>query len=144
MLDTSEEESTPDSSQEKDNTEAFSDAPASESKKTDSEQSTDDSPAAKRARSQALYVLDEPTVGLHMADVEKLIKVLHRLVAVGNTVVVVEHNLDIWAEADWILDLGPDGGAGGGKLVGADTPAALAKKAKTHTGRSLARFLAGP
>ena len=104
---------------------------------------TDDSPAAKRARSQALYVLDEPTVGLHMADVEKLIKVLHRLVAVGNTVVVVEHNLDIWAEADWILDLGPDGGAGGGKLVGADTPAALAKRAKTHTGRSLAQFLAG-
>ncbi len=102
---------------------------------------TDDSPAARRARSQALYVLDEPTVGLHMADVEKLIKVLHRLVAVGNTVVVVEHNLDLWAEADWLIDLGPDGGAGGGKIVGADTPANLARKAKTHTGRALKAFL---
>ncbi len=102
---------------------------------------TDDSPAARRARTQALYVLDEPTVGLHMADVEKLIKVLHRLVAVGNTVVVVEHNLDIWAEADWIIDLGPEGGAGGGRIVGSDTPANLAKRRKTHTGRSLDHFL---
>jgi excinuclease ABC subunit A len=64
-----------------------------------------------------LYVLDEPTVGLHMADVEKLIHVLHRLVDAGNTAVVVEHNLDIMAEADWILDLGPEAGAGGGRIV---------------------------
>ncbi|MFA7665343.1 MAG: ABC transporter, partial [Burkholderiaceae bacterium] len=88
-----------------------------------------------------LYVLDEPTVGLHMADVEKLIRVLHRLVDAGNTLVVVEHNLDIWAEADWILDLGPDGGVGGGRLVAAGTPAELAARGITHTARALAAFL---
>jgi excinuclease ABC subunit A len=88
-----------------------------------------------------LYVLDEPTVGLHMADVEKLIHVLHRLVDAGNTLVVVEHDMDLWAEADWILDLGPDGGAGGGRVVAAGTPAELARDAKTHTGRALAEFL---
>ncbi|MCC7060762.1 MAG: excinuclease ABC subunit A, partial [Burkholderiaceae bacterium] len=78
-------------------------------------------PAAGRtppAGAHTLYVLDEPTVGLHMADVEKLIRVLHRLVDAGNTLVVIEHNLDIWAEADWIVDLGPDGGAAGGRIVG--------------------------
>ena len=82
-----------------------------------------------------LYVLDEPTVGLHMADVEKLILVLHRLVAAGNTAVVVEHNLDIMAEADWILDLGPEAGAGGGRIVVAGTPAEVARgRSKSHTG----------
>ncbi|MCP5266020.1 MAG: excinuclease ABC subunit UvrA [Burkholderiaceae bacterium] len=89
-----------------------------------------------------LYVLDEPTVGLHMADVEKLIRVLHRLVEAGNTVVVVEHNLDIWAEADWIIDLGPEGGAGGGRVVGQGPPEALAEKADGHTARVLDEFLA--
>jgi excinuclease ABC subunit A len=91
---------------------------------------------------RTLYVLDEPTVGLHMADVEKLIHVLHRLVAAGNTAVVVEHNLDIMAEADWILDLGPEAGAGGGRIVVAGTPAEVARcRTKSHTGRVLHEFL---
>ncbi|HEY8509493.1 MAG TPA: hypothetical protein VIL32_14105, partial [Steroidobacteraceae bacterium] len=89
-----------------------------------------------------LYVLDEPTVGLHMADVEKLILVLHRLVDAGNTAVVVEHNLDVIAEADWILDMGPEAGDGGGELVVAGTPAMVAqKKSRSHTGRVLDAFL---
>ena len=89
-----------------------------------------------------LYVLDEPTVGLHMADVEKLIVVLHRLVDAGNSVVVVEHNLDVMAEADWIIDMGPEAGAGGGKVVAAGPPATIAKRAaRSHTGRVLVDFL---
>ncbi len=70
-----------------------------------------------RKRSTPLYVLDEPTVGLHMSDVEKLVHVLHRLVDAGNSAVVVEHNLDVMAEADWILDMGPEAGDGGGQVV---------------------------
>jgi excinuclease ABC subunit A len=89
-----------------------------------------------------LYVLDEPTVGLHMADVEKLIHVLHRLVDAGNTAVVVEHNLDVMAEADWIVDMGPEAGEGGGKVVAQGTPAHIARKKKeSHTGRVLEEFL---
>lgn len=100
-------------------------------------------PAARaRARTpHTLYVLDEPTVGLHMADVEKLIHVLHRLVDAGNTVLVIEHDLDVMAEADWIVDLGPEGGDGGGEIVFAG-PVAKCVKAKTHTGRALKGFLA--
>lgn len=94
-----------------------------------------------KTQMHTLYVLDEPTVGLHMADIEKLIHVLHRLVDAGNSVVVIEHQLDIWAQADWLIDLGPEGGAGGGSLVGQGTPAAIAKL-KTHTGRALKAFLA--
>ncbi|MEZ5657718.1 MAG: excinuclease ABC subunit UvrA [Burkholderiaceae bacterium] len=89
----------------------------------------------------ALYVLDEPTVGLHMADVEKLIRVLHRLVDAGNTVVVVEHDIDIWAEADWLIDLGPGGGAAGGKIVATGAPAEIIG-ARTATGIALDAFLA--
>ncbi|MGH8630380.1 MAG: hypothetical protein ACREU7_06400, partial [Burkholderiales bacterium] len=89
-----------------------------------------------------LYVLDEPTVGLHMADVEKLIRVLHRLVDAGNTVVVIEHNLDIWADADWIVDLGPEGGEGGGRVVAQGTPESVAATKGSHTGTVLAEFLA--
>ena len=93
-------------------------------------------------RKRTLYVLDEPTVGLHMADVEKLIHVLHRLVDAGNSAVVVEHNLDVMAEADWILDMGPEAGDGGGKIVAQGTPAEVArKKARSHTGRVLDAFL---
>jgi excinuclease ABC subunit A len=91
---------------------------------------------------QTLYILDEPTIGLHMADVEKLVRVLHRLVSAGNTVVVIEHNLDMIAEADWIIDLGPEGGDGGGRVVAAGTPEQVAKSGnRSHTGRILAEFL---
>jgi excinuclease ABC subunit A len=89
-----------------------------------------------------LYVLDEPTVGLHMADVEKLIRVLHRLVDAGNTVVVVEHNLDVIAEADWIIDLGPEGGADGGRIVAQGAPETIVRASdSSHTARVLAAFL---
>ncbi len=90
-----------------------------------------------------LYVLDEPTVGLHMADIEKLIHVLHRLVDAGNTVVVIEHNLDVIAEADWIIDLGPEGGSGGGRVVAQGTPLEVVqRKRDSHTALVLAEFLA--
>jgi excinuclease ABC subunit A len=88
-----------------------------------------------------LYVLDEPTVGLHMADVEKLIKVLHRLVDGGHSVVVIEHDLDVIAEADWVIDLGPDGGNAGGRVVAATTPEGVVKL-RTHTGVALKPVLA--
>ena len=86
-------------------------------------------------------MLDEPTVGLHMADVEKLIRVLHRLVDAGNTVLVIEHNLDVIAEADWIVDLGPEGGSGGGRIVFQGTPEKAAA-GSSHTCRALRGFMA--
>jgi excinuclease ABC subunit A len=89
-----------------------------------------------------LYVLDEPTVGLHMADVEKLIRVLHRLVDAGNSAVVIEHNLDIMAEADWIVDLGPEGGEGGGRIVACGAPEEIARRPhESHTAEVLGAFL---
>ena len=89
-----------------------------------------------------LYVLDEPTVGLHMADVAKLIRVLHRLVDAGHNVVVIEHDLDVIAEADWIIDLGPEGGVGGGTIVAAAPPEALVQVRASHTGQALKPVLA--
>jgi excinuclease ABC subunit A len=100
-----------------------------------------------RADAPTLYVLDEPTVGLHMADVEKLIHVLHQLVSAGNTVVVIEHNLDIIAESDWIIDLGPEGGDGGGQVVAMGAPEDIIRSPRagagrrSHTARVLAEFL---
>ena len=96
---------------------------------------------SRRRTGPALYVLDEPTIGLHMADVEKLVRVLHRLVDAGNTVVVIEHNLDVVAEADMVIDLGPEGGEGGGRIVAAGPPEAVAKGGDSHTARALATFL---
>jgi excinuclease ABC subunit A len=97
---------------------------------------------ARREGQHTLYVLDEPTVGLHMADVEKLLRVLHRLVDAGNTVVVIEHNLDVMAAADWIIDLGPEGGSGGGRIVAQGSPETIVRKsAGSHTAAILRSFL---
>jgi excinuclease ABC subunit A len=114
-------------------------------------------PGIQGSKADTLYILDEPTVGLHMADVEKLLRVLHRLVDAGNTVVVIEHNLDVIADADWIIDLGPEGGDAGGRIVAMGAPEAVARRALpsspgrgaresggpvSHTARVLADFLA--
>src|SRR5690606_27767306 len=88
-----------------------------------------------------LYVLDEPTVGLHMADVEKLIHVLHRLADAGHTVLVIEHDLDVMAEADWLIDLGPEGGEGGGEIVTQGPVEIICTVERSHTAKILGEFL---
>jgi excinuclease ABC subunit A len=94
---------------------------------------------SKRQTGRTLYLLDEPTTGLHFDDVRKLLEVLHRLTDLGNTVVIIEHNLDIIRNADYLLDMGPEGGEGGGRVVGHGTPEQLATVAESHTGRFLRR-----
>ena len=97
---------------------------------------------SRRATGRTLYILDEPTTGLHFADVEKLLDVLHELVDQGNTVVVIEHNLEVIKTADWILDLGPEGGDAGGEIVAAGPPEAIARDKRSYTGAFLKPVLA--
>ncbi|MEA2551023.1 MAG: excinuclease subunit [Actinomycetota bacterium] len=98
----------------------------------------------KRATGNTIYVLDEPTTGLHFEDIRKLLQVLQRLVDTGNTVLVIEHNLDVIKTADWIIDMGPEGGDGGGAIVATGSPEAIAADPASHTGRFLAEVLARP
>jgi excinuclease ABC subunit A len=98
---------------------------------------------SRRATGRTIYILDEPTTGLHFEDVKKLLAVLHQLVETGNTVVVIEHNLEVIKTADWILDLGPEGGDGGGRIVAQGTPEDVAANPESHTGRFLAPLLVG-
>ena len=97
---------------------------------------------AKRSTGRTLYILDEPTTGLHFHDIEQLLRVLVRLRDEGNTIVVIEHNLDVIKTADWVIDMGPEGGDGGGRVIVTGTPEAVARDADSHTGRYLARVLA--
>ena len=97
----------------------------------------------KRQTGRTIYVLDEPTTGLHFEDIRKLLIVLGRLVDQGNSVVVIEHNLDVIKTADWVIDMGPEGGSGGGLVVAQGTPEQVAKVEASHTGRFLAQVLRG-
>ncbi|HEX2801019.1 MAG TPA: ATP-binding cassette domain-containing protein, partial [Phenylobacterium sp.] len=96
---------------------------------------------SRRATGKTLYILDEPTTGLHFEDTRKLLEVLHELVDQGNTVVVIEHNLDVVKTADWLIDFGPEGGDGGGEIVAQGTPEQVAASSKSWTGRYLADLL---
>jgi excinuclease ABC subunit A len=97
---------------------------------------------ARVATGRTIYILDEPTTGLHFADVQRLLEVLHRLVDAGNTVVVIEHSLDVIKTADWIVDMGPEGGDGGGEVVAYGTPEQVAEAEQSHTGQFLREILA--
>ena len=96
---------------------------------------------SKRGTGKTLYILDEPTTGLHFADVQKLLDVLNRLVNVGNTVIVIEHNMDVIKNSDWIVDLGPEGGDNGGNLVTSGTPHQVANFPKSYTGKYLKKLM---
>lgn len=96
---------------------------------------------SKRATGRTLYILDEPTTGLHFEDVNKLLEVLQELVSTGNTMIIIEHNLDVIKTADWIIDLGPEGGDGGGEIIAVGTPETVAKSKASWTGKYLAPVL---
>ena len=96
---------------------------------------------SKRDTGNTLYILDEPTTGLHFEDIRQLLEVLHRLRDGGNTVVIIEHNLDVIKTADWLIDLGPEGGSGGGQIIATGTPETVAENEASHTGRFLAPLL---
>jgi excinuclease ABC subunit A len=99
---------------------------------------------SRRDTGQTLYILDEPTTGLHFHDIEHLLAVLHKLRDDGNTIVVIEHNLDVIKTADWVIDLGPEGGHRGGQIIAQGTPEDLAAMPQSHTGRFLAKTLEAP
>jgi len=96
---------------------------------------------SKRDTGKTVYILDEPTTGLHFADVQKLLDVLNRLVNLGNTVIIIEHNMDVIKNSDWIIDLGPEGGDAGGMVIAYGTPEQLAQNPKSYTGQYLKRVL---
>tara|TARA_B110000881_G_scaffold216656_1_gene232664 strand:- start:5213 stop:5596 length:384 start_codon:yes stop_codon:yes gene_type:complete len=96
---------------------------------------------SKRPTGHTIYILDEPTTGLHFEDIRRLLGVLSRLVDNGNSVIVIEHNLDVIKTADWVIDMGPEGGVGGGQVVAAGTPEQVVKEAKSYTGKFLQGLL---
>jgi excinuclease ABC subunit A len=95
---------------------------------------------SKRSSGKTFYILDEPTTGLHFADIDNLLTVLHKLVELGNTVLVIEHNLDVIKTADWVIDLGPEGGDKGGYLIGSGSVNQIIRNSKSSTGRYLAQL----
>jgi excinuclease ABC subunit A len=95
---------------------------------------------SKRQTGKTLYLLDEPTTGLHFDDVKKLLDVLHRLTDLGNSIIIIEHHLDVIRNADWIIDLGPEGGEEGGRIVAQGTPEQVARVKKSYTGQALAGY----
>jgi excinuclease ABC subunit A len=96
---------------------------------------------SKRDTGRTLYILDEPTTGLHFADIQLLLDVIHKLRDAGNTIVIIEHNLDVIKTSDWIIDLGPEGGDGGGEIIAEGTPEEVANNKKSYTGKYLKPYL---